>query len=144
MSNDEDQDQELKRLRMARMQAFLLQKQQSTQQAQQIVPTLADKIDQVMNVLLAPNALQYIQLIHQRNITAYNAIRQRLFPSQIIAEIDLLITYLNQGMIRRGVISRTEIQHLERQVLGIKSSITVKKQGHEAKSLGHYLHDDED
>ena len=141
MSNDEDH--ELKRLRMQRMQAILKQKQQATQQSERKIPILADKIDAVMQVLLAPNALQYLLTIKTRSVQAYNSIRQRLFPPQIISEIDLLMTYLQQGMIRRGVISITEIQQLERQVLGIGSSIKIKKQGQEATSLGNYLKDEE-
>lgn len=141
MSNEEDH--ELKRLRMQRMQAILKQKQQATAQAERKIPTLADKIDQVMQVLLAPNALQYLLNIKARSVQTYNTIRQNLFPSQIVSEIDLLMTYLRQGMIRRGVITITEVQQIERQVLGIGSSITIKKQGQDAKSLGGYLKDDE-
>ncbi|UYP48107.1 hypothetical protein NEF87_004392 [Candidatus Lokiarchaeum ossiferum] len=141
MSNDEDH--ELKRLRMQRMQAILKQKQQAEQQSEHKIPTLADKIDQVMQVLLAPNALQYLLNIKAHSVQTYNLIRQNLFPPQIVSEIDLLISYLRQGMIRRGVISVTEIQQIERQVLGIGSSITIKKQGQDAKSLGGYLKDDD-
>ncbi len=139
----DDDDHELQRLRMQRMQSILRQKQQATQQAEHRVPSLADKIDQVMQVLLAPNALQYLMAIKARSVQTYNSVRQKLFPPQIIAEIDLLITYLQQGMIRRGVVSITEVQQLERQVLGIGTSITIKKQGHDATSLGSFLKDDE-
>jgi len=139
----DEEDLELQRLRMQRMQSMLKQKQQAEQQSQHKIPTLADKIDAVMQVLLDPNALQYLLTIKQRNIQAYNGIRQKLFPPEIIAEIDLLMQYLQQGMIRKGVVTITEIQQLERQVLGIGSTITIKKQGEDAKPLGSYLKDEE-
>ena len=48
----DDEDYELKRLRMQRMQAILKQKELAEKKAQRIIPTLNDKIEQVMNVLL--------------------------------------------------------------------------------------------
>jgi hypothetical protein len=92
-----------------------------------------------LQVLLAPAARNYLAQIHENNVSAYNQIRQILFPPQIIAEIDQLIYYLRNGMIRQGVITLVEIQRLERKVLGIESRITVKRQGHEATSLSSYM-----
>jgi DNA-binding TFAR19-related protein (PDSD5 family) len=135
----DDEDQELKRIRMARMQNLLKQKQQAQLASEHHPPSLADKIDQVLQVLLAPAARNYLAQIHENNVSAYNQIRQILFPPQIIAEIDQLIYYLRNGMIRQGVITLVEIQRLERKVLGIESRITVKRQGHEATSLSSYM-----
>ncbi len=139
----DDEDYELKRLRMQRMQALLKQKEFAEKQSQQKFPTLNDRIEQVMNVLLQPNALQYIYQIKQNNEKAYNFIINKLFPAKIVSEIDLLINYLQQGLIRRGIISLIEVQQLERQALGIGPTIRIKKQGQEATSLGNYLKDDE-
>ena len=141
MPTDIDEDQELKRIRMARMQNILKQKQQA--QVESHAPSLAEKIDQVMQVLLAPAARNYMEQIHHNNITAYNQIRQILFPPQITVEIDQLIYYLRNGMIRQGVITLVEIQRLERKVMGVESRITVKRQGQEATSLSSYMKADE-
>ena len=143
MPADEEEDQELKRIRMARMQNILKQKQQAQVASQQHAPSLAEKIDQVMQVLLAPAARNYMEQIHSNNVSAYNQIRQILFPPQITMEIDQLIYYLRNGMIRQGVITLVEIQRLERRVLGVESRITVKKQGHEATSLSSYMKTDD-
>lgn len=139
----DEEDIELKRLRMQKMQAILRQKQQAEQQAQRKEPTLADKIDQLINILLAPDALQYLNQIKKQDITVYNKIRQSLFPPQILSEIDLLMSYLYQGMIRRHVVSITEIQYLERKARGIESQIRIKRQGEDMTSLSNYLQEDE-
>ena len=49
----DEEDIELKRLRMEKMQAILRQKKMAEQRAQRREPTLAEKIDQLINVLLA-------------------------------------------------------------------------------------------
>lgn len=136
-------DPELERIRMQRMQALLKAKAEATQRANYKPPTLAEKIDRLMQVIIAPDALNYLNSIKGRNIEAYNKIRQELFPPQITMEIDTLLQYLQQGMIRRNVIDLVDIQYLERQVLGIGPSITIKKQGEDAKTLGSYLKDEE-
>jgi len=102
-------------------------------------PSMTDKIESLLKELAHPSAYQYLQQIRKNNPNAYNYIRDQLFPSQILSEIDLLMTYLSRGLIRKGVISLTEIQYLERKALGIESTITVKRQGQDATSLSNYL-----
>jgi hypothetical protein len=138
-----DDDIELRRIRMEKMQQMMKAKQEAEAKAKQKPLTLADKIEMLIKVILEPAALQYLNQIKARSVTTYNYIRSSLFPDDIIAEIDILIQYLRQGMIRQGVISLTEIQYLERQALGIDSTITVKKQGEKAVSLSHFLKEDE-
>ncbi len=75
------------------------------------------KMDQILAVLLAPNANQYLRMIKERNYELFAKIRQKIFPPKIMPELDLLLQYLRQGMIRRGVISLIEIQQIERQIL---------------------------
>lgn len=140
--NNSDDDIELQRLRMERMQQILKAKQEAQLKAERKEPTLADKIDQLINVLFQPPALQYFNQIKSRNVQAYNKIRTMLFPADIVSEIDSLLMYLRQGMIRRGIIDLTEIQLMERQALGIESSITIKKQGEKATSLSSFLKED--
>lgn len=139
----EEEDIELKRLRMERMQAMLKQKKLAEMKQQQHQPTLAEKIDQLINVLLTPDALQYLQYLKTQDIEVYNKIRQYLFPPKLIQEIDLLMAYFYRGMIRRHVISKTEIQYLERKARGIDSQIRIKKQGEEMTTLSNYLKEEE-
>jgi hypothetical protein len=137
MSNEEDP--ELMRLRHERLQKILQQKNQIEAQKHQKIPTVDNKIDMLLNVLLAPDAIDYLEGIKQRDQTTYQKVRQNLFPPSVIHELDTLMAYFQRGMIRRGVISQTEVRYLERQALGIGSSITIKKHGEDAKSLGNYL-----
>ena len=137
MSNEEDP--ELKRLRHMRLQKILQQKQQIEAQKHQKIPNVDDKIEMLMKVLLTPDAIQYLEGIKQRDLATYQKVRYNLFPPRVIQELDTLMAYFQRGMIRRGVISQTEVRYLERQALGIGSSITIKKSGEDAKSLGNYL-----
>lgn len=138
-----DDDIELRRIRMAKMQEMLKAKQEALQKSQQKVPTLADKIDVIMKAILQPKALEYLNQIKARSVQTYNYIRTALFPPDITDEIDMLMMYMRQGMIRSGVISLTEIQFLERKALGIESSITVKRQGEDAVSLAKFLKEED-
>ncbi len=140
----EDEDMELKRIRMQKMQALIKQKQLEEQKKNQKTITLADKIDMLLKVILTPHAQVYLNEIKSRNMQVYNKIRSQLFPPQISSQIDLLIAYLQKGMIRQNIIDKLEIQYLERQILGIKSQITVKKRGEDATSLSSFLKEKED
>ena len=142
MTSD-DGDLELQRIRMKRMQALMKAKTQAEEQSTRRQPTLADKIDSLLRILLSPAAQQYLAGIKGRSVNTYNEVRSRLFPSTLISEIEKLMYYSQQGMIRQGVISETEVQYLERQVMGVGTSITVKKQGQDAVNLGSYLKEDD-
>ena len=139
-----DEDDELRRIRMQKMQEILKQNKLAEQRSQRAEMPTDNKIDQILAILLAPNANQYLSAIKERNYDLYIKIRQKIFPPQIMSELDLLMQYLRQGMIRRGVISVIEIQQIERKILGIGSSITIKKQGQDAKTLSNFLKEDED
>ncbi|MHA1562009.1 MAG: hypothetical protein ACTSPA_07760 [Promethearchaeota archaeon] len=138
------EDEELNRIRRQKMQEILDKNRQAEQRSQRVEMPIDKKMDQILAVLLAPNANQYLSIIKERNYELYSKIRQKIFPPKIMPELDLLLQYLRQGMIRRGVISLIEVQQIERQVLGIGSTITIKKQGHDAKSLSNFLKDEED
>ncbi len=139
-----DEDDELRRIRMQKMQEILKQNKLAEQRSQRAEMPTDNKMDQILAILLAPNANQYLSAIKERNYDLYIKIRQKIFPPQIMSELDLLMQYLRQGMIRRGVISVIEIQQIERKILGIGSSITIKKQGQDAKTLSNFLKEDED
>jgi len=137
-------DDELHRIRMQKMQEILNKQKQAVQRSQRVEMPIDKKMDQILAVLLAPNANHYLSAIKERNYDLYAKIRQKIFPPKIMPELDLLLQYLRQGMIKRGIISLIEIQQIERQILGIGSSITIKKQGQDAKTLSNFLKDDED
>ena len=136
-------DDELRRIRMQKMQDILRQKKLAEQRSQRKELPVDKKMDQILAVLLAPNASQYLNAIKEKNYDLFVKIRQKIFPPKLMPELDLLIHYLRQGMIRRGVISLSEIQQIERQILGIGPRITIKKQGEDAKSLTSFLKEDE-
>jgi DNA-binding TFAR19-related protein (PDSD5 family) len=139
---DNSDDLELERIRQQKMQQIMKNQQLAEQKSKQKTFTTADKIDILLKVLLQPGAMQYLNEIKQRDITLYNQIRTELFPLEVIREIDLLMQYYRQGMIRQGIIDDTEIQIIERRILGIGSQITVKKQGEKATTLGSFLKED--
>jgi hypothetical protein len=60
-------------------------------------------------------------------------------PPELLNEIDLLLQYHSQGMLKYGVIPLIEIQYLERQILGIGPQITIKKRHQDSKSLNSFL-----
>ncbi len=143
MTDPSSEDLELQRLRMEKMQQLMQAKKSAEARANRKVYSLADKIDLLLGVLLTPEAARYLKAVKQNKISVYNGIRQLLFPPQITSEIDMLISYYQQGMIRRGSVSLTEIQIMERKMLGVGTNITIKKQGHDATTLGSYLKDDD-
>ena len=107
------EDEELNRLRRQKMQEMLNKKKQAEQRSQRVEMPIDKKMDQILAVLLAPNANQYLSIIKERNYELYTKIRQKIFPPKIMPELDLLLQYLRQGMIRRGVISLIEVQQIE-------------------------------
>ncbi len=134
-------DLELERIRMEKMKAMMkaqeMKRMQEERQKRQ--PTLTDKIEALLNVILEPQALQYITTMKTTRNEVYQKVIMNLLPSDIISEIDTLMQYLASGLIRRGVIGLTEVQFVERKVLGIESQIVVKKRDHEVQSLTSYL-----
>ncbi|MHA1474799.1 MAG: hypothetical protein ACTSQ5_06390 [Promethearchaeota archaeon] len=124
-------DEELQNIRRKKMQEMLNKKKQAEQRSQRVEMPIDKKMDQILAVLLAPNANQYLSIIKERNYELYIKIRQKIFPPKIMPELDLLLQYI-------------EVQQIERQVLGIGSTLTIKKQGHNATSLSNFLKDDED
>lgn len=139
----ENEDHELRRLRMERMQNLLKQKEIAEARSKVVIPTVETKLDQLQQVLLQPDALSYLNQIKMQDDKTYWAIRNAIFPPEILRELDLLLNYLRMGMIRQGIINLTEIQYLERQVKGIGTSITVKRQGKDATSLAGFLKEED-
>ena len=137
---DDEFDHELEKLRLKRMQQVLaMQKQQQAQKAQ--ILTINQKIDTVLRVILQSDAYAYLKDIEKRDSTLYENIKSALMPPEFLNEIDLLLQYHAQGLLKYGVIPLIEIQYLERQILGIGPQITIKKRHEDAKSLNSFLKD---
>ena len=131
-------DHELERIRLKRMQN-VLRFQQQKKQENNSVQTIQNKIRTVLNVILTPDAHAYLSDIETRDSTLFNKIRNMILPSHITTQIDTLLMYFNRGMLRRGVITMTDIQYVERQILGIGTKITVKKSNSESTDLSSFL-----
>jgi DNA-binding TFAR19-related protein (PDSD5 family) len=134
-------DFELERIRMEKMKALMkaqeMKRLQEERQKRQ--PTLTEKIEALLNVILEPQALQYLTMMKNSRNEVYQKVIVNLLPPEIISEIDTLMQYLASGLIRRGVVSLIDVQFTERKVLGIESQIVVKKRDHEVQSLTSYL-----
>ncbi len=141
MSSQDDEDFELKRIRMRKLQRIMEQKKKQEEKKNKKTLSVAEKIDRLLKVILSPQAQQYLEEIKQKNMELYNKIRSQLFPPQISSKIDILLMYLQRGMIRSGIINKRDLQHLERKILGVKSKITIKKRGEESLSLDSFLKD---
>ena len=141
MSSQDDEDFELKRIRMRKLQRIMEQKKKQEEKKNKQTLSVAEQIDRLLKVILSPQAQQYLEEIKQKNMELYNKIRSQLFPPQISSKIDILLMYLQRGMIRSGIINKRDLQHLERKILGVKSKITIKKRGEESLSLDSFLKD---
>ena len=136
-----DMDHELEVLRLKRLQQIMaLKKQKETEQ--KTIGSISQKIEIIMRVILTADAYTYLKTIKQRDEQVYNRIMNELLPPDVLNEIDTLLMYYRQGMLRSGVIDLIEIQYLERQILGIDSQITIKKRNQESTSLGSFLRKD--
>jgi hypothetical protein len=59
-------------------------------------------------------------------------------------QLDTIMAFISQGRIRQQIVPIDEIQYLERQIMGVKSRIQVKRRGEkEAVDLSAFLKSDE-
>ncbi len=140
--DDEDINPELQKIRMRKLQRLIQMKKEAEKKKEQML-SLNQKIELVLKVLMQPDAYAYYKSIKERDEKLYQNITSALLPPQIINQLDLLISYLYRGMLRRSIISLIDIQYLERQILGIGPQITIKKRNQEAKSLSSFLREEE-
>jgi hypothetical protein len=134
----DDYDHELEKIRLKRMQKVIDLKKRN-ELKKQIVTNNSEKINAVLKVLLASDAYYYLSEIKKRDENLFIRMRNSILPPSVMQQIDLLFSYLNQGMLRPGIISITDIQYIERQILGISSKITIKKRNQESKDLNSFL-----
>ncbi|MHA1680208.1 MAG: hypothetical protein ACTSUE_04320 [Promethearchaeota archaeon] len=129
---DDNIDDELAALRRKRM-AEMMKQQQVMKLEKEIEENAGaifeQKLQAAISFLLAPEAYTYLQNMKQRNKRVHDVIINRLFPPEVMMSIDKLLYVIRLGRVPRGIISIVEIQQLEREILGIKSSISYKKRG---------------
>lgn len=126
---DDDELAELRRKKMLEM----LSRQQAEQDRQVLQENaeamLQRKVDLAASHLFTPQALAYFIEMKKRNPTLHEKVLAMLFPPEVVYRIDLLLRRIQAGMVPRGVISDIDIQQIERELLGIKSTISYKKRG---------------
>jgi hypothetical protein len=129
MSDDEDELAALRRKKMAE----LIEKQQQDKLRQEVHHSVSAAMDQkiefCISFLLKPDAYAYLNNMKTSNPMVYKRIKDLLFPAEVILRLDLLVANIRTGRVPRGDIWLVDIQQIERDLLGIKSSISYKKRG---------------
>ncbi len=139
---EKDDQHELNKIRMKKLQA-MMDAQKQKEETQKQSSSLQDKIDFVLRVVLAPDAYEYLKKLEESDPNVYQRIYNELISHDVVQNIDYLV-YMIQ---RRGGVPRKipkdVIVYLERQIKGIKSRIKVKR-GDDIMDLGSYLTKDKD
>jgi DNA-binding TFAR19-related protein (PDSD5 family) len=136
-------DDDLEAIRKKKMAQFLnIKKQQEAQK--DIGRDFAFKKDLVLKALFQPDAWAYLEQIRKNNPMVAQQIVNEFITPQVEMQLDLLMALLAQGRIRQQVVPIDDVQYLERQILGVKSKIQVKRRGEkEAVDLSAFLKSDE-
>jgi DNA-binding TFAR19-related protein (PDSD5 family) len=136
-------DDELEAIRKKKMAQLLNMKKQ--QEAQKdVVMDVTFKKDLVLKAVFQPDAWAYLEQIRKNNPAVAQQIVNEFITPQVTMQLDLIMALIAQGRIRQQVVPIDEIQYLERQILGIKSKIQVKRRGEkEAVDLSSFLKSDE-
>ncbi|HME52828.1 MAG TPA: hypothetical protein VKM55_11465 [Candidatus Lokiarchaeia archaeon] len=127
-----DDDDELAALRRKKM-AALLERQKEDQLRQELKQNVSaameQKIEYCLSFLLRPDAYAYLNNMKKTNPAVYRKIKDLLFPAEVLLRLDLLVANIRSGNVPRGDIWLVDIQQIERDLLGIKSTISYKKRG---------------
>lgn len=126
---DEDELAALRRKRMAEMMAAQKQAKMKDELVSNASAMFERKVQLALSYLLRPDAKQYLDKMKENNEQLYNTILGELFPPQVLMSIDNLLRGIQIRQVPSGIISLVDIQQLEREFLGIKSSISYKKRG---------------
>ena len=132
------EEHELEKIKLRKMQAIMeAQKMRETSQQRQV--SVAEKINYVLQIVLTPDAYQYLNKLKNEEPRVFQGIYNELISPDVVQNIDLLLSIIQrQGGIPRKI-PLDVIIYLERQVKGIKSKIKVKKGDGEMMDLGAYL-----
>lgn len=140
MNEKEEQtdEHELEKIKLKKMQAIMdAQKMRESTQKRQI--SIADKINYVLQVVLDPNAYEYLNKLRMEEPRVFQGIYNELISPDVIQNIDLLISIIRrQGGVPRRI-PLDAIIYLERQIKGIKGKIKIKKGDGEMMDLSSYL-----
>ncbi|MEX2680653.1 MAG: hypothetical protein Q6373_003585 [Candidatus Sigynarchaeota archaeon] len=129
MTDEDDELAALRRKKMAELMARQKEEKLRQELSQNAEAILEQKIDACMQFLMAPDAYAYLKKMKASNPQLHARIKGLLFPPEVLARIDLLIANIRSGRVPRGDIWLVDIQQIERELLGIKSTISVKKRG---------------
>ena len=140
MSEKEEKsdEHELEKIKLRKMQAIMdAQKMRESSQKRQI--SIAEKINYVLQLVLAPDAYNYLNKLRSEEPRVFQGIYNELISPDVVQNIDLLISIIRrQGGVPRRI-PLDAIIYLERQMKGIKGKIKVKKGDGEMMDLGSYL-----
>nr|MDO8087404.1 hypothetical protein [Candidatus Sigynarchaeum springense] len=129
MTDEDDELAALRRKKMAELMARQKDEKLRQELSQNAEAILEQKIDACMQFLMAPDAYTYLKNMKKSNPQLHARIKGMLFPPEVLFRIDLLLANIRSGRVPRGDIWLVDIQQIERELLGIKSSISVKKRG---------------
>jgi DNA-binding TFAR19-related protein (PDSD5 family) len=129
MSDDDDELAALRRKKMAELVARQKGEKLQHELNSNAEAMLDQKIEYCMQVLMAPDAYAYFSNMKKTNPRLHERITALLFPPQVLFKIDALVANIRSGQVPRGDIWLVDIQKIEREMLGVKSSISVKKRG---------------
>ncbi|NMC04404.1 MAG: hypothetical protein GYA24_04290 [Candidatus Lokiarchaeota archaeon] len=129
MSTDDDELAALRRKRMAELMAKQKDEKLRQELSQNAEAILEQKIEFCLQFLMAPDAYAYFKNMKASNPQLHARIKGLLFPPQVLFKIDLLVANIRSGRVPRGDIWLVDIQQIERDLLGVKSTISIKKRG---------------
>ena len=136
-SNRELEQHELEKIRMRKMKA-MMETQKRQEAAKERIVSISDKLEFILQTVLAPEAYSYLSNIKMKEPNVYQAIFNELISADVIQSIDYLLAIIRkQGGVPRKI-PLDIIIHLERKVKGIKSKIQVKR-GDDLMDLGSVL-----
>jgi DNA-binding TFAR19-related protein (PDSD5 family) len=137
-NNNEDSDKhEINKIRMRKMKAMIDAKKRQ-EAAKDRVVSMAEKLEFILRVVLAPDAYTYLNNLRGNEPQVYQFIYNELISPDVIQNIDYLLAIIQQ---RGGIpkkIPLDAIIYLERKAKGIKSKIQVKR-GDDLMDLGSFL-----
>jgi DNA-binding TFAR19-related protein (PDSD5 family) len=127
--SDDDELAALRRKRMAEIMAKQKDEKLRQELNQNAEAMLDQQIEFCLQFLMAPDAYAYFKNMKASNPQLHERIKGLLFPPQVLFKMDMLVANIRTGRVPRGDIWLVDIQQIERELMGVKSSISVKKRG---------------
>jgi len=136
--NEHGPDQhELDKIRMRKMREIMEAKKRK-EAVQESIVSISEKIDFVLQVVLAPDAYNHLNNLRTNEEYIYQAIYNELISPDVIQNIDYLLAIIrSRGGVPRKI-PLDVIIYLERKAKGIKSKIQVKR-GDDMMDLSSFL-----